>query len=48
MTPAAWWMLGLTWLVVVSLTGRFLWKVLTLPPRSDPGAPPQASPPEKP
>jgi hypothetical protein len=35
MTPAAWLMLGATWAVVLFFTGRFFWKVLTLPPRPD-------------
>jgi len=32
MTSAAWIMLAVTWLVVFGFTGRFFYKVLTLPP----------------
>jgi hypothetical protein len=35
MTLAAWTMLGVTWTVVISFTGRFFYKVLTTPPRRD-------------
>lgn len=31
MTSAAWWMLGVTWTVVILFAGRFFWKVLTIP-----------------
>ena len=33
MTTAAWIMLIGTWSVIFFFTGRFFWKVLTIPPR---------------
>jgi hypothetical protein len=35
MTTAAWIMLAVTWSVVVSITGRLFWKVLTSPRPQD-------------
>jgi len=35
MTTGAWLMLVATWSVVIFFTGRFFWRVLTLPPRAD-------------
>ena len=35
MTTAAWTMLIVTWTVVIFFMGRFFWKVLTTPSRSD-------------
>lgn len=42
MSASAWWMLILTWTAVFGFTGRFLWLVLTLPPRreTEPAPPP--------
>ena len=34
MTTSAWWMLGVTWTIVALITGRFFFRVLTLPQRS--------------
>jgi hypothetical protein len=36
MTDAAWAMLLITWSVVIFFTGKFFWKVLTTPTRSEP------------
>jgi hypothetical protein len=35
MTTAAWIMMLVTWSVIIFFTGRFFWKVLTIPPRED-------------
>ncbi len=35
MTTAAWTMLLITWAVIIFFTGKFFWKVLTIPPRQD-------------
>jgi hypothetical protein len=37
-------MLGVTWAVIIGFTGRFFWRVLTLPERPCAGAPPPAEP----
>jgi hypothetical protein len=41
MTSGAWWMLGVTWGVIVFFTTRFFYKVLTLPqrPEAEPAGP---------
>ena len=44
MTTAAWIMLISTWSVIFFFTGRFFWKVLTIPPRQEDGP---DQPPEK-
>jgi hypothetical protein len=36
MTNAAWAMLLTTWAVIFYFTGKYFWKVLTMPPRNDP------------
>lgn len=35
MTTAAWTMLLATWAVIFFFTGKFFWKVLVTPPRSE-------------
>jgi hypothetical protein len=35
MTGSAWWMLGVTWGVILFFTTRFFYKVLTLPQRRE-------------
>lgn len=35
MTTAAWIMMLGTWSVIFFFTGRFFWKVLTIPPRRE-------------
>jgi hypothetical protein len=38
MTTSAWLMLIATWTVVIGFTGRFIWRVLTVPQRQpEPG-----------